>query len=147
MSPGNRSATIRWAAPSSTGGADISSYLVQRSTSPSGGFATFRVVSGSARSAISSGLTNGQRYYFRVIARNVAGTSAPSNVASTIPADGAECAGDLVGVARESQCDHPLGGAVEYRRSGYLELSRAALDEPVGRVRNLRDRVGQCSLR
>lgn len=73
------SAVVSWTAPSSDGGASVSSYLVQWSTS-----ATFATIAGSTSStgltSTITGLTQGTRYYFRVGARNAvaiaAGTSA-----------------------------------------------------------------------
>ena len=83
---GNRNVTIRWNAPSNTGGLPITGYLVKFSTSPSSGFSNLLGASASARSAttVTGMLTVGKRYYFRVYARNAAGWSASSGVLSAL---------------------------------------------------------------
>ena len=71
--PANRSVTLRWAAPLSTGGAPIVDYRIQRSAN---GGRTWRTVTdgvSTARRTTVGGLTNGHRYYFRVAARNRVG--------------------------------------------------------------------------
>ena len=80
---GNGIVSVSWNAPVSNGGAPILRYLVQRSTSAAGGWTTATSTGG--RSAIVAGLRNGVRYYFRVIAVNRIGNSAPSWWATAIP--------------------------------------------------------------
>jgi len=82
----NAQATVSWAAPSSNGGAAITSYLV--TSTPGVHSCTFSVPAGGAASPSCTvlGLTNGRSYTFTVSATNSAGTSeqsAPS--ASAIP--------------------------------------------------------------
>ncbi|MEI8323066.1 MAG: fibronectin type III domain-containing protein, partial [Actinomycetes bacterium] len=82
----NAQATVSWVAPSSNGGAAITSYLV--TSSPGVHSCTFAVQAGSTASPSCTvlGLTNGRSYTFTVSATNSAGTSeqsAPS--ASAIP--------------------------------------------------------------
>lgn len=75
-SAGRSSVLVRWAAPSSNGGAPIDRYMVQ----------TFRgttlvrstAMSASARQATITALTPGVAYNFRVLARNAAGWSPAS---------------------------------------------------------------------
>ena len=71
--PGDRSATVRWAAPPSDGGDAIHSYVV--TAHPTG---ARYVLPGTARGALVGGLVNGAAVTFTVDARNDAGTSAPS---------------------------------------------------------------------
>ncbi len=77
--PGNTSAAVTWAVPSSNGGASISSYVV--TASPGGRTAT---VSGSTTSATVTGLTNGTAYTFTVVAVNAAGTSPASTASAAV---------------------------------------------------------------
>lgn len=76
---------LSWAVPLSTGGATVTDYIVQRSPSTTGTWAT--VVDGVSpgRTYTVGGLTNGVRYYFRVLAKNAAGTGPASNVANAVP--------------------------------------------------------------
>lgn len=82
----NTQATVSWLAPSSNGGAAITSYLV--TSSPGVHSCTFTVQASSTASpsCIVTGLTNGRSYTFTVSATNSAGTSEQSAVsASAIP--------------------------------------------------------------
>ncbi|MHB1087243.1 MAG: fibronectin type III domain-containing protein [Acidimicrobiales bacterium] len=65
------SASVRWSVPLSDGGAVIDSYTV---TSQPGA----KTCTTSATSCVVKGLTNGTSYTFSVVAKNVAGVSAPS---------------------------------------------------------------------
>ena len=71
--PGDASALITWAAPSSDGGAAITAYDVV--ATPGGASCT---ASGVERSCLIRDLVNGTRYTFVVRARNSAGLSEPS---------------------------------------------------------------------
>lgn len=71
---GNAAASVTFAAPNFTGGADVSSYTV---TSSPGG----RTATGSASPLTVSGLANGTTYTFSVVAINSAG-SGPASAAS-----------------------------------------------------------------
>ena len=82
---GSASVRLSWAAPVSTGGSPLISYLVQRS---SDGGRTWVCSTGSlslSRSYLAGGLTNGVTYRFRVSARNAVGWSSPSNVVAAVP--------------------------------------------------------------
>jgi hypothetical protein len=76
--------TVDWAAPKNTGGAPIDSYSVLMSTTIDGIFdnASIDCSDIMATSCVVSGLTNGQSYYFQVIAHNYMGWSAPSVTSS-----------------------------------------------------------------
>jgi subtilisin family serine protease len=73
---GRGSAAVAWSAPSSTGGAAITAYVVH--VYRSGTLVESVTVSPSVRRASVSGLTAGRSHTFRVIARNVAGNGPPS---------------------------------------------------------------------
>ena len=81
---GNAEVSLSWTAPSSNGGATITDYVVQYSTSASSGFATFSDGTSTTASATVTGLTNGTIYYFKVAAVNSAGTNAYSVVSSGV---------------------------------------------------------------
>ena len=84
--PTNLSGQVRltWLAPASNGGAAVTDYIIQRS--PNGtSWATIGDGVSTATSYTAFGLINGTRYYFRVFARNAAGTSTASNAVSAIP--------------------------------------------------------------
>jgi hypothetical protein len=81
---GRGSVALSWTAPSSTGGAAITGYRVQRSTNGT----TWTTVTNSAplsRTLTVSGLTNGTRYQFRIAANNAAGVGANSSTVSATP--------------------------------------------------------------
>ena len=105
--PGNGNVTVRWNAPTNTGGSPITGYVVQISTSPTTGFSNVgSVVPASARSVTTGTLTAG-RYYFRVYARNAYGWSPSSAVMSAVlSVPGAPVI--TVGDARQRQRDGPL---------------------------------------
>lgn len=61
-------------------------FLVQRALSASGPWTTITTRPANSTSYTDTGLTNGTEYFYRVIATNDEGNSAPSNVDSAIPA-------------------------------------------------------------
>ncbi|MDW3216510.1 MAG: fibronectin type III domain-containing protein [Ilumatobacteraceae bacterium] len=82
---GPGSAALSWTAPASNGGEAITDYVVQFATSAGGPFTTFADGTSAATSATVTGLTNATNYFFRVAAKNPAGTGTNSPLASTTP--------------------------------------------------------------
>lgn len=83
---GTASATVRWTAPTSDGGAPVESYAVEVSTA-AGVVQTVTGLPADATSATITKLTNGTAHVFRVRAVNAAGQSAASAAsASVVPA-------------------------------------------------------------
>ena len=81
--PGNARVKLTWLAPSSTGGAKINKYTVQRSRT---GTSKWKTIGYPKRTSFAvDGLANGVRYYFRIRAHNAAGWSTPSRVVSAVP--------------------------------------------------------------
>ena len=77
--PGNTQISITWTAPSSTGGAAITDYVVNWSSDNGTTWTLFSDGVSTNRAATVTGLTNGTNYVFRVAATNVAGTGAWSS--------------------------------------------------------------------
>ncbi|HZY71072.1 MAG TPA: fibronectin type III domain-containing protein [Thermoplasmata archaeon] len=82
--PGNATAHLAWLGSSGSGGYPVLNYSVWQSSASSGPWSSIGSSTGLTFNA--TGLTNGNAYYFEVEAFSGAGTSAPSNVASAIPA-------------------------------------------------------------
>lgn len=80
---GDTQITVNWGVPS-TGGLLLSGYIVERSSGLSG-YATVGTTSGSVRTFVDTGLTNGTTYSYRVIATNAMGNGPSSVPASAIP--------------------------------------------------------------
>ena len=74
---------LTWATPSANGGSAIAGYAVQRWTGTR--WITITTAAASARSFTATGLSNGTRYNFRVIAINGAGFGPPSSTVSAVP--------------------------------------------------------------
>ena len=85
--PTNVSGQVRvsWVAPASNGGTAVTDYAVQRSPNGTSGWVTITDGVNTATAFAVSGLANGTRYYFRVLARNAVGYSPSSNVVNAIP--------------------------------------------------------------
>ena len=84
VTPGNRSVTVSFTAPTYTGGTPITSYQVWAESSD-GGQANFIIGSPTSTSLTVSNLTNDKTYTIRVHARNIAGISLPTITPSVIP--------------------------------------------------------------
>jgi predicted phage tail protein len=76
---------LSWLAPTSNGGAAITDYIIQRSPNGTSSWVTINDGVRTTPTYTVTGLTGGTRYYFRVQARNAAGTGAASNIVNTIP--------------------------------------------------------------
>ena len=81
---GPRAGQLSWLAPSDLGGAPSVTYVVESSRDAGATWVPLDVEPFSARSLRVDGLARGTTYAFRVLARNGAGTSAPSNEASLL---------------------------------------------------------------
>jgi hypothetical protein len=94
--PANKAVKLTWTAPSGDGGKAITGYRVQRSTN---GTAWTTVKTTTARSYTATGLTNGKKYWFRVVALNSVGSSAAS-VVTAIPCTKASAPRSLKATAK-----------------------------------------------
>ncbi|NCY03712.1 MAG: fibronectin type III domain-containing protein, partial [Planctomycetia bacterium] len=83
---GNAQVSLAWTAPSTTGGAAITDYVVEYKTTAAAVWTTFNDGVSSLTTATVTGLSNGTSYLFRVSAKNVAGTGAASEQVSATPA-------------------------------------------------------------
>ncbi|HUR67768.1 MAG TPA: fibronectin type III domain-containing protein [Candidatus Thermoplasmatota archaeon] len=81
---GDRSASLSWSAPSTTGGIPITGYAIWQGSSSGG--ETLIATIGTNTSFVANELVNGQTYYYNVTAINAAGMSAGSNEATVVPA-------------------------------------------------------------
>lgn len=80
---GNAQVVLSWTAPASNGGSNITGYKIYRGTSPSS--ETLLVTVGNVLNYTDSGLTNGQTYYYEIVAMNGAGNGSKSQEVSTVP--------------------------------------------------------------
>ena len=77
---------LSWLPPASNGGSAVTDYIIQRSANGTSGWVTINDgVRTTPTSYTVTGLVNGTKYYFRVLAKNAIGTSASSNVVNAIP--------------------------------------------------------------
>jgi titin len=84
--PGDRAVAVTWLAPATNGGVAIDKYAVQRSTSPTTGWVNIAFPAATATKYVATtGMVNGTRYYFRILAHNARGWSPPSAVVSATP--------------------------------------------------------------
>ncbi|MTA27758.1 MAG: hypothetical protein F2562_02745, partial [Actinobacteria bacterium] len=92
--PDNGQVTLSWSAPSSNGGAPVTSYIVESSTD-GGTTWTYETTTSSSLHTV-SGLTNGVAYAFRVSAVNAGGTGSATRPALATPFS---VSGAVVGLA------------------------------------------------
>lgn len=81
---GRTRVNLTWTAPTSNGGAAITDYVIQYSTSATGPWSTFSHTASTSTSVTVTGLTRNTTYYFRIAAVNSAGTSTYSPVSNSI---------------------------------------------------------------
>jgi len=94
---GDRSAEVTWTAPNPQGCA-ITGYTIRAS----GGGTTN--VGGNQTTATVSGLTNGERYTFTVVARNEVGDSAPSAASNAVVPAGPPTAPTITSASPDTRC-------------------------------------------
>ncbi len=80
---GSGMVSLSWLGPLASNGSPITGYQVQRSND--GGSTWSTIANPSVRSFTTGGMTNGWLYKFRVLARNGAGLSVPSNLIAARP--------------------------------------------------------------
>jgi len=80
---GNTQVVLNWNQPSSNGGSPITNYEIYRGTT-AGGESYLRQV-GNVLTSTDTGLTNGQRYFYKIAARNAIGEGPQSSEVSAIP--------------------------------------------------------------
>ncbi len=83
VAPGNAQVTLSWNVPAFNGGSNIIDYRVYRSTNEAGTFSLIASLSGLNYS--DTGLTNGQTYWYKIVAVNAAGEGAMTSSASSMP--------------------------------------------------------------
>ncbi len=98
---GDASITLTWTAPSSNGGSAITNYKIYRGTTAGG--ETLLTTVGNVLTFADTGLTNGQKYYYRVSAVNSVGEGPMSNEASATPATVPSAPQNLVAAGGSSQ--------------------------------------------
>ena len=84
-SPTNNAVALTWSAPSSTGGAAVTDYVVEYSIANSTAWQVFADGTSTNTTVQVTGLNNDIVHSFRVRATNSAGNSDPSNVVSATP--------------------------------------------------------------
>ena len=84
--PGDGSVQVTWLAPANNGGYLIDRYAVQLSTSGTSAWTNIAFLPvGETSYLATAGMTNGARYYFRVLAHNAAGWGPASTVVNATP--------------------------------------------------------------
>jgi len=81
---GNGQVTLTWSPPADNGGSSITNYRVYRGTAS--GVETFTTEIGNVLTYIDTSLVNGQRYYYKVSAKNAVGEGPQSSETSAVPA-------------------------------------------------------------
>jgi titin len=82
--PGDRQASVSWAAPANAGTSAITDYVIEYSTNGGNSWTTFADGTATTTSAVVTGLVNGTAHIFRVSAVNAAGTGDPSAASASI---------------------------------------------------------------
>ena len=78
---------LRWERPESTGGMDISQYVVERRDMTRGGnWIQAATVDGGTTKHVVGKLTEGNEYLFRVVAENKIGTGPPAELSQPVTA-------------------------------------------------------------
>ena len=80
---GNTQITLTWVTPASNGGATITNYTIIRG--PTSGSETFLVTVGAVNTYTDTGLTNGNTYYYKIYAVNIAGNGPNSAEVNAVP--------------------------------------------------------------
>lgn len=83
--PLNKAVKVSWTAPASNGGSRIDAYAVQRRNTTSSPWVTVKYTGAAARTWTETGLVNGARFYYRVMARNALGWGSASAQVSAVP--------------------------------------------------------------
>jgi hypothetical protein len=83
--PKSRSVSLAWVAPVKTNAGSVTDYIVQYRLQGATTWVTFRDGTSTARKATVTGLTSGQIYEFRVVAKNKSGTGTWSVVVPGTP--------------------------------------------------------------
>ena len=77
-------AKIKWTPPKSDGGAPITEYIIEKKEVPGTKWHKVATVPGDTHDATINGLTEGQKYHFRVKAVNKAGPGKPSEASDLL---------------------------------------------------------------
>jgi fibronectin type 3 domain-containing protein len=80
---GDRSVFLNWSAPQSSGNSFVTNYTIYRGFNPD--TMTAHAMLGGELTHTDTGLTNGQRYYYKVAASNVIGEGPTSEIIDAVP--------------------------------------------------------------
>ena len=109
---------LSWLLPASNGGSAITDYIIQRSPNGTSSWSTINDGVRATTNYTVTGLTNGTRYYFRVLAKNAAGNSAWSNLANAIPRTKPSAPRSLTATPGNGRVDVEVAGTGIERRLG-----------------------------
>jgi len=102
---GNGTVALTWVPPVDDGGADVTGYLIEKSTDGGETWESVDETESADPAYTVEGLTNGDDVSFRVTAVNEAGPGAPSNTASATPRTVPDAATDLVTTPGDRQAE------------------------------------------